>query len=376
MKRRQIFCRFFVCLFPTPSLPRSSSPKLFCTHTRHKRRLFACFLCFSFYFRSILNSNNMGNNLSNNKKSNNNNSTNKVNEQALFPSKPRAMFGRRGDGRREFDWPYGIDYDGSNNTIVVSEYNNHRLQVFDSKGRFVSSFGTEGSKHGQFYCPGQVSIQRSTHHVVVADSWNYRAQILNEQGRFVAVIGEGVLYMPYALSCSDSPQRHNHIVAADYDNQIHLFCPASSSSSSDYKLLRSFCSHGSKQQQINYIYGLCFDDERNTIIACDNSNKRLSVWSADGRFIKTINMPSSSPQYTPLSVCVDRYANSYRFLVGTAQSQILIFDSRNDKKLLQTIGSRGVQPGQFGDWIDGVCINELDGSLLVTDTVNHRIQIF
>ena len=61
-------------------------------------------------------------------------------------------------------------------------------------------------------------------------------------------------------------QRHNHIVAADLQNQLHLFCPASSSSSSDYKLLRSFCSHGS-EQQTKYVYGLCFDDERNRIIA-------------------------------------------------------------------------------------------------------------
>ena len=116
---------------------------------------------------------------------------------------------------------------------------------------------------------------------MVADSNNHRVQMLNEQGAFVAVIGEGV-HDPCAVSCSDSLQRHNHIVAADYGNQIHLFSPASSSSSSDYKLLRTFCSTGSGQQQTDCVYGICFDDERNRIIACDYFNKRLSVWSVDG----------------------------------------------------------------------------------------------
>ena len=125
-----------------------------------------------------------------------------------------------------------------------------------------------------------------------------------------------------------SSSHHNHIVAADLTKQIHLFSPASSSLNSDYKLLRSFCSRGSEQQQTSCVHGICFDDERSRIIACDSNNNRLSVWSADGsQFIKTINMPFSSTQRNPMSVCVDRYANCHRFLVGIEQSQILVFDA-------------------------------------------------
>ena len=213
----------------------------------------------------------------------------------------------------------------------------------------------------------------------MTDNNNKRVQILNKQGTFVAIIGKGVLQYPYAVSCSDSHQRHNHIVAVDLPNQIYLFYPASSSSSSDYKLLRSFCSHGSEQQQTNHVYSICFDDERNRIIVCDNyNNKRLSVWSADGsQFIQTINMTSSSTHHNPMSVCVDRYANCHRLLVGTEQLQILVLDVRNNNyKVLQIIGSKGEQLGQFSNYIEGVYVNGLDSSLLATDTDNHRIQIF
>ena len=131
------------------------------------------------------------------------------------------------------------------------------------------------------------------------------------------------------------------------------------------------------KQQTNIVCGRCFDDERNRIIACDYGNNRLSVWSADSsQFIQAINVPSSSSQYNPISVCVDQYANSHRFLVGTEQSQILVFDARNENKVLQTIGSKGDQPGQFDSSIRGVCVNEIDGTLLATDWNNHRIQIF
>ena len=129
------------CLGCPLSLPQTVFARTHIQDTRGDSLLAA--FCVSL---STLNANNMGNNNSN--------------DQAVFPSKPRALF-----GRRQWPWrvqyPYGIEYDDSHNTIVMSDWNNRRLQVFDSNGWFVSSFGSRGSNHGQFFYPCQVSIQRA-----------------------------------------------------------------------------------------------------------------------------------------------------------------------------------------------------------------------
>lgn len=41
----------------------------------------------------------------------------------------------------------------STNRVLVSDSNNHRVQVFDVNGRVLSSFGEEGSEDGQFKFP-------------------------------------------------------------------------------------------------------------------------------------------------------------------------------------------------------------------------------
>lgn len=39
------------------------------------------------------------------------------------------------------------------NRVVVSDCNNHRVQIFDVNGRVLSAFGSEGSAEGQFKFP-------------------------------------------------------------------------------------------------------------------------------------------------------------------------------------------------------------------------------
>ena len=177
------------------------------------------------------------------------------------------------------------------------------------------------------------------------------------------MIGQGQFQLSLAVDCSRAT---HHIVTADYERQLHLY------SSDGNTLIRSFCGHGSNIDQTNRVNGMCFDDERMRILVCDFNNKRLTVWSSDGsQFITTINMPNNQ---NPLSVCVDYHQGSHRVIVGTYQSQILVFDASNNQ-VIQILGSQGQQPGQFANYIYGVCVAS-DGILLATDNHNHCVQIF
>ena len=60
--------------------------------------------------------------------------------------------------------------------LLVCERGNHRMQVFELDGKFVGKFGTNGSKLGEFNGPYSVAIL-SNDQIVVSDYYNNRIQI-------------------------------------------------------------------------------------------------------------------------------------------------------------------------------------------------------
>ena len=74
----------------------------------------------------------------------------------------------------EFATPVAIAID-SNGYVYVLEFNNHRLQKFDSDGNFITKWGSYGSEEGEFNNPRGVAID-PLGYVYVADLFNDRIQ--------------------------------------------------------------------------------------------------------------------------------------------------------------------------------------------------------
>lgn len=90
--------------------------------------------------------------------------------------KPRsvAIFGSRGVGPGELQFPYGLTLI-SGKRLLVSEYGNHRVQCWDRDGKPLSSWGSAGSLPGQLNQPWAVACD-SQERVYVVDSGNNRIQ--------------------------------------------------------------------------------------------------------------------------------------------------------------------------------------------------------
>ena len=86
--------------------------------------------------------------------------------------------GSKGQGLGELLFPNGVTIT-STDLLLVTETENHRISVFDSKtGKYIKSFGKSGEEEGMFIIPRHVTTNRHGE-VYVADEKNQRIQIFN-----------------------------------------------------------------------------------------------------------------------------------------------------------------------------------------------------
>jgi len=68
-----------------------------------------------------------------------------------------GKFGCLGNREGQFQNPHYITVNHRDH-VIVSDTNNHRIQVFDNNGRFLFTFGQEGFNVGQFKYPRGVAV--------------------------------------------------------------------------------------------------------------------------------------------------------------------------------------------------------------------------
>ena len=62
---------------------------------------------------------------------------------------------------------------------MVCDSGNHRVQVFELSGKFVTKFGSKGRERGEFNCPISTA-SLSDGRIVVIDRNNHRIQIFDQ----------------------------------------------------------------------------------------------------------------------------------------------------------------------------------------------------
>jgi DNA-binding beta-propeller fold protein YncE len=93
-------------------------------------------------------------------------------------------WGFRGTADGKFTFPQGVAFDPTNNTLVVADSGNNRIQRFKilatSKGMWLATYGSKGSGAGQFGTPTGIDVAPDGT-IWVADTQNNRIQKRNPQ---------------------------------------------------------------------------------------------------------------------------------------------------------------------------------------------------
>jgi DNA-binding beta-propeller fold protein YncE len=61
--------------------------------------------------------------------------------------------------------------------VYVTDEDNHRIQVFDANGTYLTAFGNHGGGLGSFNVPRGVAVDKDLSIVYVADRFNHRIQV-------------------------------------------------------------------------------------------------------------------------------------------------------------------------------------------------------
>jgi hypothetical protein len=145
----------------------------------------------------------------------------------------RSLGRGRGSAEGQLGAPYGVTLlqssGGQQETVLVTEADNHRVSQFALDGTFVGIFaGTaeEWRGNGKFYCPQEITVLGSSGEVAVADFGNHRVQIFDSEGNYKRQFGtegkeDSQLHCPSGLA-SDA---HGNLLVVDETNRLQVFDP-------------------------------------------------------------------------------------------------------------------------------------------------------
>ncbi len=179
-----------------------------------------------------------------------------------------SMFGRRGSGPGEFEYPVAIAEDDRDNLYVCEYGGNDRVQVFRPDGTYVSAFGSFGAAPGQFQRPSGIVWRNGRLYIV--DAFNNRVHVCDESGTAVRLPENAFsadLHYPYDVSLTEN----GIVYVVEYGaGRVTWFTP-------DGELLGRSGTSGPGSGRLYTPWGLSVDGEHAVFIA-DTGNRRLVNW--------------------------------------------------------------------------------------------------
>lgn len=207
--------------------------------------------------------------------------------RAQYLQKRRQLFqlGGRGSEPGCFTWPRGIAV-GPDNSIVVADSSNHRVQVFDVNGIFVKEFGQYGAGEAEFDCLAGVAVNRIGQYII-ADRYNHRIQVLDPAGRFLRAFGsqgtaDGKFNYPWGVTTDAL----GFIYVCDKENhRVQVF-------QSDGSFVGKFGTFGKAEGQLEHPHYIAVSNT-NRVIVSDSNNHRIQIFDVNGRVLSTFGMEGS-----------------------------------------------------------------------------------
>ena len=178
-----------------------------------------------------------------------------------------------GKGKGKMSFPRRLLIRG--NRVFVSHSN--CILVYELDGKFVSRIGSEGSGELQFNSPWGLSTDESNNDIYICDWSNNRIQIISENLQYKSQFGKDTLYHPLGITLYK-----DNIFVLDQSNPcLHIY-------NKDLVLQKSVVTRGEGQQVINPLSFLI--DKFGYILITDYSSNSILILNSEFEFVHKISV--------------------------------------------------------------------------------------
>ena len=180
----------------------------------------------------------------------------------------------RGNALNQLNFPYGLDIDDDNQSIVIADWRNNRIvewKMGASHGKLIAGGQGQGNRLDQLYRPTDVLIDKETNSLFIADRWN--GQVLRWSRRQDTTQGEVIVDSIGCFGLAIDHQRYLYV--SDFGkNEVRRYTIGDKNG----MVLAGGNGRGNQFNQLNYPTYL-FVDEDQAVYVSDSSNHRVMKWN-------------------------------------------------------------------------------------------------
>ena len=251
--------------------------------------------------------------------------------------------------------PRGIAVN-KNGEIVVAEFEEHCVSIYNRDGVKQRTFGSRGSTFGRFLHPRGI-VMDADENILVVERDNHRIQKFTPHGNFMAAVGsKGTNRLEFSTPKDIAFNPFNKKIYIVDQNRVQVL-------NSDLTFYNMFGKKGSNKEQFDRALGIACDSTGKVYVA-DTYNHRIQVFTAEGQFLKLFGKQGRNDGEfnLPAGIAID--PNDIVYISERGNNRVSVFKSNGE--FMTSLGGMFKEPR--GLFVHG---NEL----YVCDTENNCIQI-
>ena len=179
-----------------------------------------------------------------------------------------------GNVLNQLSFPYGLDIDDDNQSIVIADCVNHRIvewKMGASHGKVIAGGGGRGNRLDQLKCPTDVLIDKETNSLFIADRGNRR--VLRWSRHQETTQGEVIIDNVVCEGLAIDHQRYLYVSDIEKD-EVRRYTIGDKNGT----VVAGGNGRGSQLNQLNRPTYL-FVDEEQAVYVCDTDNHRVMKWN-------------------------------------------------------------------------------------------------
>ena len=226
-----------------------------------------------------------------------------------------VQIGSYGKNAGQFQWPVQL-ITNAKEEIYVSDEANHSINIFNSKGDFLSRWGKQGIQKGYFNGPAGISFDPEGN-IVVVDSSNHRIQKYTNDGKFICQFGklgdkEGEFKRPWGVHVDELGK----IYVADWGNhRVQVF-------TIDGDFIMAIDNTSMAGLKMKYPSGVAVD-AHGDIYVSDWGNNRVLMFDYNGRYVWKFLGDATLSEVARSYMMTNAYSNRLREMANIEEDKYL-----------------------------------------------------